>query len=120
MGGLLTGYYGQEGYTGPNNRENVELPKEVKLFLDAVSDPGGGLLIYYSVTATERFRFVGMTETAAATCQAAMVTLYTENINGVQQCVADVSATRQAGRMWQVEVSVMRVTVEVEAVSPPE
>jgi uncharacterized membrane protein HdeD (DUF308 family) len=93
------------------NKELDELPKDVNLFLDAWVTEDGGMIILFNTTHTERYRYVGMTAAAAALCQTAMIALYTETINGVTQCVADVSATRQNGHMWQVSVSVMRVSV---------
>jgi len=100
------------------NKVLEELPKDVNLFLDAWAASDGGIIILFNTTHTERYRYVGMTQTAAATCQTAMIALYTEVINGVQQCIADVSATRQDGHMWQVSVSVMRVSVTAHYQAP--
>jgi hypothetical protein len=117
---LLTGYQGQEGYVGLNNKVQDELPKEVRLFISATTLAGGDILVTYNTTQTERYRYVGMTAEAAATCQTDMIALYTEEVNGVMQCVADVSATRQDGHMWQVSVSVCRVLVTGNLIPAPE
>lgn len=95
-----------------------ELPKDINLFISATTTSEGGVIILFNTTHTERYRYVGMSKAAATTCQTAMIALYTETINGVTQCVASVSATCQSGRMWQVEVSVMRVSVTAEYTPP--
>ena len=100
------------------NRQQEELPKTVKLLVSARALGGGYLELVYNQVYTERFRYVGMSAEAAATCQAAMVALYTETVNGVNQCVADVSAPRQDGHMWQVIVSVMRSSIITETQAP--
>ena len=53
-------------------------------------------------TTTERFSYVGMTETAAGACVTAMLTAYTHAVTGEVQ--ADIEAVHVGGLMWQVNV----------------
>lgn len=80
---------------------------------------------------TESFSYVGMTEAAATSCAAAMVTAYTENVvtATVDQtdgtistttksiCTADIRALHDMGLMWHVDVDVNKVATTVEALS---
>lgn len=80
------------------------------------------IVIQDEVIDTESFRFTGMTKTAAAACQAAMIELYTELVsrpvvaNGAIaytsgfECVANIKASRVGGRMWEVSVELNRIT----------
>lgn len=80
---------------------------------------------------TESFSYVGMTEAAATSCAAAMVTAYTENVvtATVDQtdgtistttksiCTADIRAIHDTGLMWHVDVDINKVATAVEALS---
>lgn len=80
---------------------------------------------------TESFSYVGMTEAAATSCAAAMVTAYTENVvtATVDQstgtistttksiCTADIRAIHDLGLMWHVDVDINKVATAVEALS---
>lgn len=101
---------------GAKNKITDERPKTIALIMGAAAVTGG-LMLTYNTTYTERFRYIGMTATAADTCQAAMIALYTETVNGVPQCIANVSTVPDDGNAWQVSVSVMRVSITTKFVS---
>jgi hypothetical protein len=77
-----------------------------------VGVPVGGTTdhaIYLERSVThERFSYVGMTEAAASTCAAAMVSAYTNETTG--EVEADIEAVHVGGRMWQVNVEVRQTT----------
>lgn len=62
----------------------------------------------YSVrtTTTERFKYVGMTSSAASSCHAAMLVAYTNAVTG--EVEADIEGVHVVGRMWDVNVDVRR------------
>jgi len=80
---------------------------------------------------TESFSYVGMTEAAATSCAAKMVTEYTQNVvtATVDQstgtisttmkniCTADIRALHDVGLMWHVDVDVNKVATTVEDLS---
>lgn len=90
-----------------------------------------GQLWQVETIVSERFSYVGMTEAAATTCAAAMVSAYTKNklipavnesgeitYSYVSEIVADVQAVHVAGSMWQVDVSVREKTITLEPFIP--
>lgn len=56
----------------------------------------------------ERFSYVGMTEAAASTCAAAMVSAYTNETT--DEVEADIEAVHVGGLMWQVNVEARQTT----------
>lgn len=117
---LLTGWTGKDGYSGPDNKQEHQLPATRELF--TLVNVAGVYVWHKEQIDTERFSFVGMTKAAAEACQAAMVTQYTKSkqiptisegsivLTWIIQCVADIKAVRTSGHMWQVDVDVNEVT----------
>lgn len=117
---LLTGWTDKAGYAGPDNKHKHQLPARREI--NTLVNVAGVFVWHKEQIDTERYSFVGMTESAAAACQAAMVEQYTKSklvptisegavVNtAVNQCVADIKAVRTSGHMWQVDVDVNEVS----------
>lgn len=95
------------------NKVRHQLPvTTVTRTLIFVGVPEGGTTdhaIYVERSVThERFSYVGMTEAAASTCAAAMVSAYTNSTTG--EVEADIEAVHVGGLMWQVNVEARQTT----------
>lgn len=74
-----------------------------------VGDTSDKAIYLKKETTTERYSYIGMTETAAGTCAGAMVTAYTNATTG--EVEADIETVHVGGSMWEVRVDARMVTV---------
>ena len=73
-----------------------------------VDDTSDKAIYLEKTTTTERYSYIGMTEAAASTCAAAMVSAYTNETTG--EVEADIEAVHVGGLMWQVNVEARQTT----------
>ena len=96
-----------------DNKVQHELPREI-VFRTAIGlTADKSKIVYRKTTETaERFSYVGMTKSAAETCQDLMIVEYTNQTTG--ELEADIEAVSMGGSMWQVNVAVRQRTVTSE------
>jgi len=73
-----------------------------------VDDTSDKAIYLKKTTTTERYSYIGMTATAAASCVTAMVTAYTNSTTG--EVEADIEAVHVGGSMWEVRVDARATT----------
>lgn len=105
---LLTGWTGKTGYTGKNNRVDIEPLRTYSVHVAFEALAGIWYNVYNDYT-VQRFAFVGMNKDTAVLCAAA----FQDSDNGI-----NATPTRQSGHMWACEVAQCTVTTRQEAVTP--
>jgi len=114
------------GYASTNKVQNqVSVTREIRTFFETI----GYFWWYVESITTESFSYVGMTKTAATTCQGDMITAYTKSkliptvsivdnqgdvtYTAVTELVADIRTVRD-NCGWRVDVNVNENTKTIE------